>query len=45
MVVADEIAEMPVTVRSPVIVGGYAVKLGLVSPMPNAELMADISSL
>ena len=43
--IIGRIAELPMPIRPKVVVGGYAVKLGLVSPMPGADLMADISSL
>jgi methanogenic corrinoid protein MtbC1 len=43
--IVRRIAQLPATIRPKVIVGGYAVKLGLVSAIPGAELMADISSL
>ncbi len=42
---AQRISQLPVAIRPKVIIGGYAVKLGLVSAIPGAELMADISSL
>jgi methanogenic corrinoid protein MtbC1 len=38
-------AEVPLRIRPRVVVGGYAVKSGLISPIPRAELVADISSL
>jgi len=43
--IAERIAELPKSTRPKVIVGGYAVKLGLVPAIPGADLMADISSL
>jgi len=43
--IAERIAELPSSIRPRVIVGGYAVKLGLVSAIPGADLMDDISSL
>jgi methanogenic corrinoid protein MtbC1 len=43
--IAERMAELPKSIRPKVIVGGYAVKLGLVPPIPGADLMADISSL
>jgi methanogenic corrinoid protein MtbC1 len=43
--IAARIAALPERIRPNVIVGGYAVKLGLVSAIPGASLMADISSL
>ncbi len=43
--IAARIAELPPPVRPTLIVGGYAVKLGLVSEIRGARLMADISSL
>jgi methanogenic corrinoid protein MtbC1 len=42
---AERVATLPDTIRPKVIVGGYAVKAGLISAIPGAELMADISSL
>jgi methanogenic corrinoid protein MtbC1 len=43
--IAERIAEVPASIRPKVIVGGYAVKLGLVSAIPGADLIADISLL
>jgi methanogenic corrinoid protein MtbC1 len=43
--IAERIADLPSSIRPRVIVGGYAVKLGLVSAIPGADLMSDISSL
>jgi methanogenic corrinoid protein MtbC1 len=43
--IVDRIAELPPSIRAKVIVGGNAVKLGLVSAIPGAELMGDISLL
>jgi methanogenic corrinoid protein MtbC1 len=43
--VAERIAELPVSIRPRVIVGGYAVKVGLAAAIPGAELMGDISLL
>jgi methanogenic corrinoid protein MtbC1 len=43
--VAERIAELPASIRPKVIVGGYAVKVGLVSAIPGADLMGDISLL
>jgi len=43
--IAERIAELPEPIRPRVIVGGYAVKLGLIPPIPGADLMADISLL
>jgi methanogenic corrinoid protein MtbC1 len=42
---AQRISQLPAAIRPKVIIGGYAVKLGLVSAIPGAQLMADISSL
>ena len=42
---AQRISQLPAAVRPKVIIGGYAVKLGLVSAIPGAQLMADISAL
>ncbi|MGA7809200.1 cobalamin-dependent protein, partial [Bradyrhizobium sp.] len=43
--IAERVAELPLLVRPAIVVGGYAVKLGLVPPIPGAELLADISHL
>jgi methanogenic corrinoid protein MtbC1 len=43
--IAELVATLPASVRPAVIVGGYAVKQGLVEPIPGAELMADIGAL
>jgi len=43
--IAERVAELPSSIRPRVIVGGNAVKLGLVSVIPGADLMGDISSL
>jgi len=43
--IAQRILQIPAPIRPKVIVGGYAVKLGLVSEIPGAELMSDISAL
>jgi methanogenic corrinoid protein MtbC1 len=43
--IAERIAKLSVPCRPRVIVGGYAVKLGLVSAIYGAELMGDISLL
>jgi methanogenic corrinoid protein MtbC1 len=43
--IVERIAELSSSVRPRIIVGGYAVKLGLVSAIPGADLMGDISSL
>ena len=45
MAMTKRIATLPSPVRPKIFVGGYAVKLGLVSDLPGAELMADISAL
>ena len=42
---AQRVSQLPAAIRPKVIIGGYAVKLGLVSAIPGAQLMADISSL
>ena len=36
---------LPLSVRPKVIVGGYPVKAGLISAIPAAELLTDISAL
>ena len=43
--ISDLLDRFPAGVRPRLIVGGYAVKVGLARPIPGAELMADISSL
>lgn len=43
--IAARIAALPGRIRPKLVVGGYAVKLGLVSAIPGASLMADIGSL
>ncbi|MDI1262672.1 MAG: B12-binding domain-containing protein [bacterium] len=43
--VVEHIANLPNHLRPRVIVGGYAVKQGLISAIPGAELVTDISSL
>ena len=43
--IAQRIAQLPAPTRPRVIVGGYAVKLGLIAEIPGAELMGDISEL
>jgi methanogenic corrinoid protein MtbC1 len=43
--IVERIAELPNLVRPRIIVGGYAVKLGLVSIIPGADLLADIGAL
>ena len=42
---AERVAALPGPIRPKVIVGGYAVKLGLVAEIPGAELVADINTL
>ena len=41
--IAERIAELPKSIRPKIIVGGYAVKLGLVPPIPGADLMSGSS--
>jgi len=43
--IAEGIAALPSSIRPRIIVGGFAVKYGLVSAIPGAELMGDISAL
>jgi methanogenic corrinoid protein MtbC1 len=43
--IAGRMAELPGSTRPKVFVGGYAVKLGLIPPIPGAELLASISDL
>ncbi len=43
--IAERIADLPEDIRPSILVGGYAVKLGLVSAIPGASFMADIGSL
>jgi len=45
MAISRRLATLPDSIRPRLIVGGYAVKLGMVSAIPGAELMADISLL
>ena len=42
---AERVAALPGPIRPKIIVGGYAVKLGLVPEIPGAELVADINTL
>jgi methanogenic corrinoid protein MtbC1 len=42
--IIERIGDLPEFMRPKVIVGGYAVKLGLVSQIPGAALLADISA-
>jgi hypothetical protein len=41
----ERVAALPGPIRPKIIVGGYAVKLGLVPEIPGAELVADINTL
>ena len=41
----ERIDGLPQSIRPRIIVGGYAVKAGLVPPIPSAELMPDINRL
>lgn len=43
--VVTAITALPQSTRPTVVVGGYAVKMGLVEPIAGAEFMADISQL
>ncbi len=43
--IVERIAELPPSIRPRVIVGGHAVKVELVSAIPGADLLADISLL
>jgi len=43
--IAERIAELPTSKRPRVVVGGYAIKAGLVATIPGADLVGDISSL
>jgi hypothetical protein len=43
--IAEGIAALPLSNRPRIIVGGFAVKFGLVSAIPGADLMGDISAL
>jgi len=43
--IAARITELPAAVRPSVLVGGYAVKSGMISSIPHAELLADINLL
>jgi methanogenic corrinoid protein MtbC1 len=42
--IVERIAKLPNPVRPKIIVGGYAVKTGLVSAIPGADLLADIGA-
>ena len=42
---AERVAALPGPIRPKIIVGGYAVKMGLVPEIPGAELVADINTL
>jgi methanogenic corrinoid protein MtbC1 len=42
---AERVAALPRPMRPKIIVGGYAVKLGIVPEIPGAELAADINTL
>jgi methanogenic corrinoid protein MtbC1 len=37
--------ELPASIRPKVMVGGYAIKVGLVSTIPGADLVADLRSI
>ncbi len=43
--IVGQVAELPKPLLPRVVIGGYAVKLGLVPPITGADLMADISAL
>jgi hypothetical protein len=43
--IAERVAALQGPIRPKIIVGGYAVKLGLVPEIPGAELVADINTL
>ena len=43
--IVERVAELPQPLRPRVVIGGYAVKLGLVPPITGTDLMADISAL
>jgi methanogenic corrinoid protein MtbC1 len=43
--IVEQVAELPKPLRPRAVIGGYAVKLGLVPPITGADLMADISAL
>ncbi len=43
--IVKQVANLPKPVRPRVVIGGHAVKLGLVAPINGADLMADISTL
>jgi len=40
--IVERVAELPNLVRPKIIVGGYAVKLGLISAIPGVDLLTDI---
>ncbi len=43
--IVEQVAKLAKPIRPRVVVGGYAVKLGLIPPIRGADLMADISLL
>lgn len=43
--VAEQLQRLPEAARPKMLVGGYPVKVGLVPPIPGADLVADISAL
>jgi methanogenic corrinoid protein MtbC1 len=43
--IAERVAQLPTSKRPRVVVGGYAIKAGLVATIPGADLVRDISSL
>jgi methanogenic corrinoid protein MtbC1 len=43
--IVDRIAQLPAEMRPRIVIGGNAVKLGLVAPIPGSEFVADISAL
>ncbi len=43
--VAERIAALPAEIRPRVIVGGYAIKLGFIEPIPHTEFKTDIHEL
>jgi len=42
--IVERLAELPILIRPKIVVGGYAVKMGLVSVIPGADLLTDISA-
>jgi hypothetical protein len=43
--IVERVLALPGPAHPRIIVGGYAVKQGLIPPIPGADLMADVTSL